>query len=96
MEWLLAQQPLGWALFFATVIGVATLVVFGKLSTSGQVERERERDKETIERQEAAINTKDEVIAKLTDANTKSLANDDLIIKMIKSLQTAARRKANP
>lgn len=97
LGWLLNQQPLGWVLFFATVIGVATLIVFDKLHTSGQVERERERDKETLERQDAALVRKDDVIAELVADKKASLENEELIIKLIKSMQAAAaRRRAKP
>lgn len=67
-EWLFQQQSLGWVLFFAAVIGVAVMVAFGLLITKPQMDRERARDKETIERQSAALIVKDEALTALSES----------------------------
>ena len=41
-QWMFQQQSLGWVLFVATAVGVAALVVFGKLTTGPQIQRDYE------------------------------------------------------
>jgi hypothetical protein len=73
-RWLSQYGILGVAVGMAIMwpIAGAALVVLGKLYTAGQVARDRERDKETIARQEAALTKQDAVLSNLS-ASLKEL-----------------------
>jgi hypothetical protein len=95
-SWLFGNHALGlgWVLFFATWVGFVVLLMFGKIQTGPQIERDGARDKETILRLDAANVRKDELIGEMVADKKQSLENDKLIIRMIRSLQNAWR-KAN-
>lgn len=84
-DWLLQQSPLFLFGFGVAVVITAILVILGKLSTAGQVDRDRERDKETINRYREAND-------KLISSLAKSHQNDE---KMLALLQTLVRRRGS-
>jgi uncharacterized coiled-coil protein SlyX len=90
VEWLLSQHPLGWVLFFATWIGFFILLMLGKIQTGPQIDRDRARDQETIERQHQTIDRLGVVIEK-KDAVIERFGNAlDLVVHMVKELKAAA------
>jgi hypothetical protein len=65
-SWLFGNHALGlgWVLLGAALVGFVLLIAFGKIATAPQIERERARDRETIERQEQAIIRQEKTIAR--------------------------------
>jgi hypothetical protein len=91
-SWLFGNHALGlgWVLLGAALVGFVLLIAFGKIATAPQIERERARDRETIERQEQAIIRQEKTIARKDELFEKLAAPLELTLHITKELKEAA------